>query len=290
MTGSIRSILSYAGQLVSHALPEAPQTRSDVNHYEPLSGAPSCPIDGPISCHNNTPIAGDSCCFVYPGGKILLTQFWDEEEHVGGADTDWTLHGLWPDNCDGGYDQFCHMTPTYKNVTEVLQQYEQQELLDFMNRYWIADHGPNSNLWEHEYNKHATCINTLAPSCYGDDFKSGMEVVDYFTRATALFRTLDTYHALESAGIVPDSQKVYALTDIQNAVERYSGGRAVLRCTDRGDVLHEAWYVYYVQGSLQSGQFVPAQELGKERDAGNCRPSVKYLPKKSKGTWTSGDM
>jgi len=44
-----------------------------------------------------------------------------------------------PDNCDGGYDQFCHMTPTYKNVTEVLQQYEQQELLDFMNRYWIAD-------------------------------------------------------------------------------------------------------------------------------------------------------
>jgi len=117
-----------------------------------------------------------------------------------------------------------------------------------------------------------------------------MEVVDYFTRATALFRTLDTYHALESAGIVPDSQKVYALTDIQNAVERYSGGRAVLRCTDRGDVLHEAWYVYYVQGSLQSGQFVPAQELGKERDAGNCRPSVKYLPKKSKGTWTSGDM
>lgn len=67
-----------------------------VTAYEPLSGAPSCPIDGPLSCHNSTPIAGDqSCCFVYPGGRILLTQFWDREVHVGGAEEDWTLHGLW---------------------------------------------------------------------------------------------------------------------------------------------------------------------------------------------------
>lgn len=67
-----------------------------VTPYEPLSGAPSCPIDGPTSCRNSTPVAGDeSCCFVYPGGRLLLTQFWDREVHVGGAEEDWTLHGLW---------------------------------------------------------------------------------------------------------------------------------------------------------------------------------------------------
>ncbi len=62
--------------------------------YAPLSGAPSCPIDGPMSCRNNTP-AADSCCFLYPGGRVLLTQFWDRAVHAGGTEEDWTLHGLW---------------------------------------------------------------------------------------------------------------------------------------------------------------------------------------------------
>lgn len=68
---------------------------SAVTPYEPLSGAPSCPIDGPISCLDSKPESSSSCCFVSPGGRILLTQFWDREVHVGGAEEDWTLHGLW---------------------------------------------------------------------------------------------------------------------------------------------------------------------------------------------------
>jgi ribonuclease T2 len=121
MSPSIRSVLAYAGNLVSqipvflqfqnpfsYVEPEikwddavistSPSIgyNGEVTPYQPLSGAPSCPIDGPLSCHNNTPIAGDqSCCFVYPGGRMLLTQFWDREVHAGGAEEDWTLHGLW---------------------------------------------------------------------------------------------------------------------------------------------------------------------------------------------------
>lgn len=92
---SLRSIFSYASGLFSQFI-GSPQPLSDVRpFYEPLSGAPSCPIDGPMSCHNSTPVAGDSCCFVYPGGRILLTQFWDQQIHAGGAEEDWTLHGLW---------------------------------------------------------------------------------------------------------------------------------------------------------------------------------------------------
>ncbi|KAK4211035.1 putative ribonuclease T2 precursor [Rhypophila decipiens] len=299
MAPSLQSLFSYAGSLLSQFGAQSPTSQFDSiqprpisgssssSYYQPLSGAPSCPIDGPISCHNNTPIAGDSCCFVYPGGRMLLTQFWDQKVHAGGAEEDWTLHGLWPDLCDGTYDQFCHMTPTYNNITDVLEHGGQHELLEFMNRYWLAASGPNSRLWEHEYNKHATCINTLAPTCYGDQHAPGVEVIDYFTRATALFKTLDTYHALEKAGIVPHNRRHYPLVDIQSALETYSGGRVVLRCAGgrgSGSILHEAWYVYFVKGSLQTGEFVPAKDLGREGDAGNCSPWVRYLPKRRTGS------
>jgi ribonuclease T2 len=253
-----------------------------------------------MSCHNSTPIAGDNCCFVSPGGRILLTQFWDADVHAGGSDMDWTIHGLWyvlfipyrtpllavtnpsirPDLCDGTYDAYCKMTPSYPNITDVLLQHGQHDLLDFMARYWTAAWGTAAHLWAHEYNKHGTCINTLAASCYGESYKPGLEVVDYFTRAAGLFRTLDTYRALERAGIVPSRDTRYTLADVRAALEAYSGGKVVLRCSGRGDVLHEAWYVYFVQGSLQSGEFVPAKQLGREGGAGNCKPWVRYLPKK----------
>ena len=55
--------------------------------------APSCPLNGPLSCHNTT-AAKDDCCFVYPGGQLMLTQFWDTRPSIGPNDS-WTLHGLW---------------------------------------------------------------------------------------------------------------------------------------------------------------------------------------------------
>lgn len=121
-TTSLRAALAYAGNLLTQVpfLQDLPNPFSpiidsglqgfgetlqppsydpytgEVTPYEPLSGAPSCPIDGPLSCRNSTPVAGDpSCCFVYPGGRILLTQFWDRDVHAGGTEEDWTLHGLW---------------------------------------------------------------------------------------------------------------------------------------------------------------------------------------------------
>ncbi len=103
---SLRNLFAYASNLLSQLplsldipnplslLDLAPgPAPSDVVPYIPLSGAPSCPIDGPLSCHNSTP--GDSCCFVHPGGRVLMTQFWDQAVHAGGAEEDWTVHGLW---------------------------------------------------------------------------------------------------------------------------------------------------------------------------------------------------
>lgn len=109
---TLRHILAYAGNLLSqspllsgpfnnipnplaHLIGGKQQQHVAPSYYEPLSGAPSCPIDGPTSCRNSTPPSGDSCCFVHPGGRLLLTQFWDSQAHQPGAEEDWTIHGLW---------------------------------------------------------------------------------------------------------------------------------------------------------------------------------------------------
>ncbi|KAK4128000.1 ribonuclease Trv [Parathielavia appendiculata] len=290
MATSLRALLSYASDFVSH-IPFLNTKLQNVLPYEPLSAAPFCPLDGPMSCHNNTPVAGDSCCFVQPGGRMVLAQFWDWEVYAAGAEEDWTLRGLWPALCDGTPNEYCQMIPHYTNISSILRYYGQDELFGFMDRYWLAASGPNNHFWQQAYTKHATCINTLSPACYGAFHSIGLEVVDYFTRAAALFRTLDTYRALQRAKILPDPRRRYPREDVQRALEIFSGGRVVLRCTGsddmagtrREDVLHEVWYVYFVRGSLQTGQFVPAQELGEKGDVGNCASEVTYLPKTGKG-------
>lgn len=137
-------------------------------------------------------------------------------------------------------------------------------------------------------------------------------MVDYFARAAGLFRALDTHTALRRAGVVPHPRRRYPLADVRRALERFGGGRVVLRCrsdvgsgsggaragsgepdeTEAGrdqtqgstnDVLREVWYVFFVRGSFQTGQFVPAQDLGERGDAGNCAPWVRYLPKERMG-------
>ncbi|KAI8291543.1 hypothetical protein K4K60_001632 [Colletotrichum sp. SAR11_57] len=275
--------LTHHQHPLSHDAAAAAAWKGEVTPYEPLSGAPSCPVDGPTSC--SSPGSGtDSCCFVAPSGRILLTQFWDDTVHAGGSEEDWTVHGLWPDLCDGSYKAFCGMTPHFNNITDILRHYGQSDLLASMERYWVAAYGTNNHLWAHEYNKHASCINTLSIRCYGESYDAGVEVVDYFTRAFALFKQLDTFTALERAGIVPSREKTYPIKDVTKTLERLSGGKVVLRCSGRKrDVLHEAWYSYFLKGSLQTGQFVPASELGEHGDANNCADSVRYVPKRCKG-------
>jgi ribonuclease T2 len=93
-----------------------------------------------------------------------------------------------PDLCDGTYPQYCDAAPQYQNITDILAAAGQMDLLNFMNTFWLPDRGTAEHFWEHEWNKHGTCINTLSPGCYGDDYQSGDEVVDFFSRAVAVFK------------------------------------------------------------------------------------------------------
>jgi len=51
-----------------------------------------------------------------------------------------------------------------------------------MNKYWKNNAGTDESFWEHEWNKHGTCISTLEPGCY-NDYKAQEEVVDFFSNS-----------------------------------------------------------------------------------------------------------
>ncbi|KAJ3557068.1 hypothetical protein NPX13_g10005 [Xylaria arbuscula] len=159
----------------------------------------SCPADLPFSCSNTT-VVEDLCCFEAPGGAVLLTQFWDTAPSTGPSDS-WTIHGLWPDNCDGTYEQYCDPAREYTNITAILKA-QSPCTLKSMQVYWKDYQGDDETFWEHEFGKHGTCMSTLEPSCY-PSYSPTEEVGDYFTRAVSLFKTLPTYDWLAAAGIVP---------------------------------------------------------------------------------------
>ncbi|OAR01164.1 hypothetical protein LLEC1_07034 [Akanthomyces lecanii] len=233
--------------------------------------AGSCPSDSPLSCHNTTAVA-DTCCFI-PTGQLLQTQFWDSSPPTGPSDS-WTIHGLWPDNCDGSYPAQCDADRAYTNITEILTANNASDTLDYMNQYWKDYQGDDEQFWEHEWGKHGTCISTLEPSCYGNGYQDGEEAADFFTRTVGLFKTLPTYEWLAAAGITPSSSKTYDVAQIQSVLAKKHGAAVTLGC--KGKVFNEVWYHFNVQGSLQDGNFVAAAPDGAKS---KCKGKVQYNPK-----------
>lgn len=226
-----------------------------------------------LSCHNTT-VVENLCCFNAPGGQILQTQFWDTNPPTG-PDDSWTLHGLWPDRCDGTYDANCDPSRAYTNISAILTSFGATDLLQFMSTYWKDYQGNDESFWYHEWAKHGTCISTLEPDCY-TDHKPTEEVVDYFQKAVDLYKGLPSYQWLKEAGIEPSTSKTYTFSAIQAALAAHRPGvQVTLGC--KSSALNEIWYHYDVRGPLQTGEFVAADPDGTKS---TCPQSgIKYLPK-----------
>lgn len=97
-----------------------------------------------------------------------------------------------PDNCDGTYESSCDSTRAYTNITDILQAQGKDDLLDYMDEYWVDIDGDNESFWAHEWGKHGTCINTIDPDCY-QGYTAQEEVGDFFEKVVDLFKGLDTY-------------------------------------------------------------------------------------------------
>ncbi|KAH8588132.1 ribonuclease T2-like protein [Bisporella sp. PMI_857] len=191
-----------------------------------------------------------------------------------GPNNSWTLHGLWPDHCDGTYDANCDASREYSNITAILQSYGKTDLLAYMNTYWKDYQGNDESFWEHEWDKHGTCISTLEPSCY-NGYTGQEEVVDYFGIAVELFKGLDSYATLANAGIIPSTTVTYTFAEIQAALTLAHGFPVTISCTS--GALDQIWYHYNVLGSVQTGEFVPTSPDGSK--SGCPDTGVKYIPK-----------
>ena len=99
---------------------------------------------------------------------------------------------LRPDHCAGGFDQFCDSKRRYSNISLILVDSGRGDLLEYMSEYWKDFRGDDSNLWQHEWNKHGTCVSTLETHCY-DDYLPQQEVVDYFDKTVEVFRELPSH-------------------------------------------------------------------------------------------------
>ncbi|KAI9934581.1 hypothetical protein ASPWEDRAFT_116974 [Aspergillus wentii DTO 134E9] len=238
------------------------------------AGLKTCTDTSNLSCHNSTAVS-DLCCFNSPGGTLMQVQFWDTDPSTGPSDS-WTIHGLWPDHCDGGYGEHCDDSREVDDIESVLKDQGRTELLDYMQTYWISDSESNNKFWAHEWNTHGTCVNTIDPSCY-TDYAEHEEVGDFFEQVVTLFKDLDTYTALSKAGITPTNDKTYTAKEIQSAVGSiHDGYEVTLLCND--DTLYEIEYYFNVYGSAVGGKYVATSPLSK---SGCPSSGIKYPPKDS---------
>lgn len=247
--------------------PHANTSRSRLDTCLSCTTSPTCPLD---PCSTNT-----------PGGLLLLTQFWDYSPAIG-PDDSWTIHGLWPDTCNGSYDSDCDPARNNNNIAQVLRQSSHpnaSSTLDAMNQYWLALNGNDAQLWSHEWNKHGTCVSTLAPSCYSSlqkDYVQGQDIVDFFTTTVNLFAQYNVFQALQDAGITPSTSRTYTLDQLHQATSTKWGKPASFKC--RNGALNEAWIYFHTKGRSTTAQsFVQTDPL----TSNNRCPTqhIRYLPK-----------
>ncbi|UPX15714.1 Ribonuclease T(2) [Ascochyta rabiei] len=261
----IVSLLTAAGSLVGSA----------------VAAASACPASAPLSCQSTGTIQ-NTCC-TEAQGQILQVQFWDSSPATGPANS-WTIHGLWPDNCDGTYKSTCDSSRAYTDISCTLKNRGATDILNYMETYWKDYQGNDESFWEHEWSKHGTCYSTLKPSCY-TNYQAEDELVDFLNTTITLFKDLPTYQWLSNAGIAPSSSKTYTNAAITSALKAKFGATPILTCTS-GE-LNQIQYAFNTYGSVAHGNFVPVNPTG---TSGNCpKTGIKYLPKDISTTPTADE-
>ncbi|KAI1608042.1 ribonuclease T2 [Exophiala viscosa] len=267
---------------------------SNVNH--------TCVLEPQIlSCSSGANAAtADTCCTETFGGLVLSTQYWQtytglESQGQLLPPNTWTLHGLWPDFCNGSYTQYCDLSrqfdpapspnttnglangtvvPPYKGpgVDTFITNFSRYDLLNYMNTYWTNQGASNEAFWAHEFSKHATCYSTFDVPCYGPNYVQHQEVIEFYETAIKYYRRLPTWEWLNEVNITPSNTTQYTLSDIQGQLAKKYGATPYIGCsgpkynataagknsTDNGGtVVSEVWYYQHVAGRPQEGNSIP---------------------------------
>lgn len=177
----------------------------------------------------------------------------------------------------GTYEGYCDESRnvTLTDINRIIKEVGGHNLLRYMRRYWPEHESVNYGMWQHEYNKHATCFSSGRPECYAGipnnetvhilpfphdkkETHPQKDVADYFYKTVDLFKGLNTYNALKAAGIVPTTKKTYTMDQIQGALRATFGVNATVGCKKPNNELHEMWYHFHVKGgNVYDGDYLP---------------------------------
>jgi ribonuclease T2 len=192
------------------------------------------------------------------------------------------------------------VVPAYNGsgIGTFLKPFGRYDLLDYMNKYWIAQNSPNQDLWavsppiksrkplqkrltnskQHEFSKHATCFSTFDLPCYGPQYVQHAEVVDFFDTVILYNSRLNTFEWLATHGITPSNTTTYSVSDIEAALSTEYGATPFVGCSgprfnetaagkgslDNGRTqVSEMWYYFHVDGRPQDGHSVVLERSGK---------------------------
>ncbi|KAJ3092606.1 ribonuclease T2-like [Physocladia obscura] len=232
-----------------------------------------------VGCQTN-PLNGqkyDGCC-VSQDGLFVFAQNYTTGLSYDGLNRNWTtnsvvaeigprftIHGLWPDNCDGTYNSTtwnanhtektsfdydlygCDATRAVQDAQSILLSEAEGScataaLLDFMQTNWRVGNRDDNWFWSHEWSKHGTCASSYDPQCLDtSDVYAGL--VDFFGAAVAVFKHIDLLAAFGAAGIVPSDSTTYNLTALNNAHQTAFGFPGGMQCVSRNgsQYLSEVW-------------------------------------------------
>ncbi|KAG8911841.1 ribonuclease T2-like [Tulasnella sp. 417] len=159
------------------------------------------------------------------------------------------------------------------SIRDVLTANGKEDLLQWMEEFWLGIPS-NEYLWANEWNRHGTCMSTIAPSCLPAGSPSGFDASIYFQKAADAFSSVPTYQFLASAGIEPDRTKKYTLDELEAAFKQTHGFIPALDCKNKE--LTAISYYFHLRGTLMDGTLVPLDTLKR----GNCpKTGIRYLPK-----------
>jgi ribonuclease T2 len=150
------------------------------------------------------------CAFAYdffvfangwPGSTCLIA---DIQHHACNATIQpvegFLVHGLWSENNDGTWPQFCNNSQPFDfSLISSLQ--------DDLQHYWPSLYNAPDFLWSHEWEKHGTCAEDIFAGEYA-----------FFAGVLKLRKSFDALAALKAAGIEPDDQKAVARSDVVAAL------------------------------------------------------------------------
>ncbi|KAK6931235.1 Ribonuclease T2-like [Dillenia turbinata] len=125
---------------------------------------------------------------------------------TGKPDSDFGIHGLWPNYNDGTYPSNCD-SKNHFDKSKI------SDLISEMQEEWPTLACPSADgysFWQHEWEKHGTCSESI------------FDERGYFKTVLALKQKSNLLQALKSAGIRPDGKK-YSVESIKEAIKESVG-------------------------------------------------------------------